>query len=273
MPSTITIHVTEGAEMEVTSICAPGMGQMLANKEARQAYLQAKFTGPIGVYSAALGDFEDIRVNEDTTLQLLITPSTTTTLHITWTEIEYMLSQALPIVKKLHIACSKPERLVRLFMLPEGGLARPGASHWDEDLWPKDTVASDRKYRESLREGLNVTTSVAPLEELAQGSKEEVKEWGLVGEEVLEGFGPETRFSTTKAFKLVGDREEVEVKEWKEMRTVEGEESMGGNALTEEAIARFIQETGWKPKSSTPSSIYSGDEELYYDGELWLTVS
>jgi hypothetical protein len=54
---------------------------------------------------------------------------------------------------------------------------------------------------------------------------------------------------------------------------VEGEEAKGGEALTEEAIARFIQETGWKPKSSTPSSIYSGDEALYYDGELWLTVS
>jgi hypothetical protein len=57
------------------------------------------------------------------------------------------------------------------------------------------------------------------------------------------------------------------------MRAVEGEESRGGEALTEEAIARFIQDTGWKPKSSTPSSVYSGDEELYYDGELWLTVS
>jgi hypothetical protein len=215
MPSTITLHVTEVAEMEVTSICAPETGQMLANKEARQAYLQANFTLPVGIYSAALGDFEDIWVNEDTTLQLVITPSTTTTLHITWTEIEYMLSQALPIFKKLHIACSKPERLVRLFMLPEGGLARPGASHWDEDLWPKDTVASDRKYRESLQEGLEFITSVAKLEELAQESKDEVKQWGLVGEEVLEGFGPEARFSTTKAFKLVGDREEVEVKELK----------------------------------------------------------
>jgi hypothetical protein len=40
--------------------------------------------------------------------------------------------------------------------------------------------------------------------------------------------------------------------------------------LTGKAIAQFIQETGWAPRSSTPSSVYTG-EEMVYDGELWLT--
>ncbi|KAH7081463.1 hypothetical protein BKA63DRAFT_588973 [Paraphoma chrysanthemicola] len=255
MPATITISIKEGVDMEVTSVSAPEIGQMLATKESRNAFLRAKFTGPVGTYSAEVEDYVDFWINEDTTLQLVISPSSGPTLHITWTDLDFMLPGVLRAIKKLHIAC-----------------IRPGNSHWDEDdMWLKETVASDRKCRESFQEGLKATNSVATLEEISQESKEEVREWELVEEEVVKGFGLETQFGTTKAFALVSAEKEVEVKEWSEMRQVEVVK--GGEGLTEEAIARLIQKTAWKQRSSTPSSIYSGDEKMYYDGELWLTVA
>ncbi|KAH7091329.1 hypothetical protein FB567DRAFT_272198 [Paraphoma chrysanthemicola] len=273
MPTTISISIKEGVDMEVTSVSAPEIGQMLATKESRDAFLRGKFSGPVGTYSTEVEDYVDFWVNEDTTLQLVISPSSGPTLHITWTDLDFMLPGVLRAIKKLHVACSQPERLARLFSMPEGGLVSPGNSHWDEDdMWLKETVASDRKCRESFQQELKVTTGVATLEEISNGSEEEMKEWELVGEEVVKGFGLETQFSTTKAFALAGAEKEVEVKEWREMREKVGEEVGGGVALTEEAIARLIQETGWEPRSSTPSSLYSGDEKMYYDGELWLTV-
>ena len=268
MPSTTTLHIREGADLEVTSI-SPPPGQALATKEAREAYLSAGFK-PHSILTTE--DWEEIHISEDTTIQLIISPSENSraNLNITWTELEVLLYEALPVVKNLHIVCSKPERLVRLWMTPEGGLVRVGQTHNDETLWPAETVSSDAKYRESLHPSLAVTTSAASLEEIAQGSAEEVQTWELVEEKVLSGFGPKATISTTKAFKLVGaEEEEVAVERWEEMR--EEEVRSQGVELTEEVMEKFLQQTGWEAKPVTPSSTYSGDV-VYRDG-AWLTVA
>jgi hypothetical protein len=209
-----------------------------------------------------------------TTIQLIITPAENpkANLNITWTELEILLYKALPEVKSLHIVCSKPERLVRLWMLPEAGLVGVGQSHFFEDFFfGSEGVASDRAYWETFHPSLVASTSAATLEELALGSPAPVTTWQLADEAILEGFGPEAIIKTTKAFKLVGqeEEEETEVEGWEELGPVEAGNK--GAELTEEAIAKFLQETEWQPKSFTPSSVYSGDAELYYDGELWLT--
>jgi hypothetical protein len=61
------------------------------------------------------------------------------------------------------------------------------------------------------------------------------------------------------------------VRAWEEMVKEGG--SGKGDELSEKVIAEFIKETGWKPRSSTPSSVYSPGYEMFYDGELWLTMS
>jgi hypothetical protein len=163
-------------------------------------------------------------------------------------------------------------------MLPEGELVGVGQTHWFEDqFFGLASIASDRRYRETFNHALKVTTRAVALEEIAQGSTEEVKTWGLGDEAFLDVSGPEAKISTTKAFKPVGREEEEEsgVEPWVGIGLVEeeGEVGGGGAELMEEAIAKFLQETKWEPRSFTPSSIYSGPaEETYYDGELWLTA-
>jgi hypothetical protein len=101
-----------------------------------------------------------------TTIQLIITPAENpkANLNITWTELEILLYKALPEVKSLHIVCSKPERLVRLWMLPEAGLVGVGQSHFFEDFFfGSEGVASDRAYRETFHPSLVATTSAATL--------------------------------------------------------------------------------------------------------------
>ncbi|KAH8696961.1 hypothetical protein GQ44DRAFT_633655 [Phaeosphaeriaceae sp. PMI808] len=254
MPSTVTIHIRDGADLDVTSISSPP-AHPFTTKEARQAYLSKGYKA-FSIYT--IYDWQDIHANKDTTIQLIIEPSKSpkANLNITWTELQVVLHDALPLVKKLHIACSDLSRLVRLWMLPEGGLVRVGQTHFDEDLFGKEGVASDREYRDTV-----------PLEELRG---EDMKTWELGVEKVLEGFGRSARISTTRAFRSVGGEEEEGeeeegVEEWEEFR---GEV---GKALTEKALEKFVFETGWKPRSATPSSEYS--EDVYYDGELWLTAS
>lgn len=232
-------------------------------------YVESGYT-PYSVY--AMDDWAAIHLNKDSALQLVISPSSSpkANLNVTWTELRGLLGDALLAVKKLHIVCSRPERLVRLWAAPEAGLVRPGASHWDEDLWCKETVASDREIRGLMQPDLKVTTSVVTLEELERGCEEEVEERELVSERVVEGFGPEAKFSDTKVLRLVGEEESEEVGDWEDLvGNVSAEKH--GDELSEKAMERFIQEEGWKPRSTTPSSEYSVPVE--YDGELWLTVS
>jgi hypothetical protein len=259
-PSTTTIHIREGADLDVTYV-SPPPGQALATRESRAAYLSQGYK-TYSIYTNE--DWTDIHISKDSIIQLVITPSKnpTANLNMTWTELQVILHNALLVVKKLHISCSKPERLVRLWMLPEGGLVAPGKSHWDEDLF--------REYRESLHPELRITTSTATLADLdKRGSQEKVDVRELVKERVVQGLGPKTHFSTTEALQLVGEEQAKEVEEWEEMQSMPVSTG-GGGELTEKAIAKFIHETGWTPKNSTPSSEYSVD--VVYDGELWLTV-
>jgi hypothetical protein len=138
-------------------------------------------------------------------------------------------------------------------------------------IFSKESVQEAREVREGLRADLKVSCSKASLEEISQESKEEVQEWELVEERVVEGFGLERKFSTTKVFKLVGKEQDREVEEWEDMLKEDAQGEKEGDALTEKAIEQFVRETGWKPRSAVPSSIYS--VEVVYDGELWLTVA
>jgi hypothetical protein len=133
LPTTTTIHITESADLDVTAI-SPSPGQSLACKESRAAYLAAGYK-PYSIYTTS--DWEDIYVNPATTLEVVISPSEKTgaNLAISWAELGIVLHDALKAVKKVHFVCSKPERLVRLWIGVGEGLIRPGASHWDEDYF------------------------------------------------------------------------------------------------------------------------------------------
>jgi hypothetical protein len=262
-----TVHIREGADLDVNSTSSPP-GQALATKESRAAYLSSGFK-PYSIYTT--DDWANIHINEDTTIQLVVEPlKNSKNVNVTWTEISVILHDALPVVMRLHVVCSRPERLVRLWCLPEGGLVAPGQSHWFEDWWNKEGGASDREVRQSLHGDLRVTSGVATLEQLEKGSKEVVEERKLVEERVVKGFGLEMEFSTTKDSRLVDEEADKEVEEWQEMLSGVKTPSEA-DALTEKAIERFIQETGWVPKNSTPSSEYS--VSVVYDGECWFTVS
>ncbi|KAH3906234.1 hypothetical protein HBI56_193990 [Parastagonospora nodorum] len=268
MPVTTTLHIREGADLDITSI-SPPPAQALASKASRAVYLSQCYAS-YSIYTTE--DWAQIAVNDKSTIQLVITPAENpkANLNITWTELQVVLHDALPVVQRLHIVCSKPERLVRLWMAPEAGLVGLGKSHWDEEVFGREGVVSDRDYRESLRADLSLTSSAATLEELEVGSGEVVEERGLVEERVVEGFGVEARFSSTKVFTLDCEELHRDVEKWEEMVIGDSGVAAGAEPLTEKAIERFIRETGWVPKNSTPSSEYS--VEVEYDGELWLTV-
>lgn len=201
-------------------------------------YVEAGYT-PYSVY--AMEDWAAIHLSKDSVLQLVIAPSNSpkANLNVTWTELRGLLGDALLAVKKLHIVCSKPERLVRLWAAPEAGLVRPGASHWDdEDLWCRETVVTDRECRGVMNSELVVTTSVKTLEELG-GSEEGVEVRELVRERVVEGFGPEAKFSDTKVLRLAGGEKEAEVEEWEALvGDVEGLKI--GDELSEKALERVV---------------------------------
>jgi hypothetical protein len=182
MPTITTLHIHEGADLDVTSISSP-LSQALATKESRATYLSSGFK-PHSIYTTE--NWADIHINQDTTIQLVIEPlKNSKNFNVTWTEISVILHDALPIVKRLHVVWSKPERLLRLWCLPEGGLVAPGQSHWFEDWWRKEGVASDQEVRKSLHRNIKITSSVATLEELEEGSQEVVEERELVEERVV----------------------------------------------------------------------------------------
>jgi hypothetical protein len=265
MPTTTTLHIQEIADFEVTAISSPP-GQALASKEAREAYVAANFTA-YGISTTE--DWAESYINEETTLQLVITPppKPTKDLHITWSALYETLFDALKAVKHLHIVCSEPERLARLWRAGEAGLVLPGESCVEGMMWDKYSVQADRDVRSSLRPDIKVSTSTSTLKE----STQEVTTYELVEERTVEGYGAERTFGTTSVFRRVGEEDSQEMREWEEMVKEGG--SGKGDELSEKVIAEFIKETGWKPRSSTPSSVYSPGYEMFYDGELWLTMS
>jgi hypothetical protein len=265
MPRTTTLHIQEGADIDITAVSSPP-GQALACKEARAAYLSAGFK-TYSIYTVE--DWTDIHINEDTTLQLIITPphKPSKNLNITWTELGTVLGDALKVIKHLRIVCKEPERLVRLWCAGEAGLVRPGETHWGKMLWDKDSITSDRDARGWMRPDITVSVSTS------ESTQEIIATYALAQERVVDSSSTSS-FTTTNVLRLIRADDEFEscqeVAAWENF-VAECQEESQGDALTEKAIAQFIHETGWAPRSSTPSSVYTGEEEMVYDGELWLT--
>lgn len=214
-------------------------------------------------------DWEDIYLSptEATTLQLIISPPkkpSSKNLNITWTELQTVLGEALTDAKDIHIVCSQPQRLARLFMLPEAELVGVGESCIETGLWGKDVVASDREAREALHGEVLVTTSKWTVEEMEEGQGSSFDVWRTREEEAVEGFGETGRVFKTRGFERVeveqgaawrsvgelndlaersrlgqeeDDREVEEVPAGDEEK-VEGE----GDELTAEAVERHIAE-------------------------------
>jgi hypothetical protein len=262
MPRITNLHIQEGADIDVTAVSSPP-GQALACKEARAAFLSAGFR-TYSIYTVEY--WTDIHVNEDTTLQLIIMPPSkpSKNLNITWIEVGTVLGDALKVVKHLRIVCEEPERLMRLWCAGEAGLVRPGETHWGEYLWDKDSITSDRDVRGWMRPDITVSNSTS------ESSQEDVATYELGQERVVDSTS--SSFTTTNVLRLIGTVDEScqEVAAWETFLTECQEESQG-DALTGKAIAQFIQETEWTLRSSTPSSVYMGEVEMFYDGELWLT--
>ncbi|KAH7410069.1 hypothetical protein DE146DRAFT_674847 [Phaeosphaeria sp. MPI-PUGE-AT-0046c] len=208
LPTLTTLHITEGADLDVTLITPHAPAAHMTCKEAQQMYVEGGYT-PYSVY--AMEDWTAIHLAKDSALQLVISPSSSpkANLNVTWTELRGLLGDALLAVKTLHIVCNRPVCLVRLWATPEAGLVKAGASHWDEDLWCKETVASDRECRALMHPELKVTTSVATLEELERGIDDVVEERELVKERAVEGFGAEAKFSDTKFLRLLEESCEI----------------------------------------------------------------
>jgi hypothetical protein len=82
---------------------------------------------------------------------MVIRPSKSASLNITWTDIWGVLGDALPATNRLHIVCSKPERLARLYMAEEAEYLGVGQSCVEGGLFNNaETVSGERKTRESL---------------------------------------------------------------------------------------------------------------------------
>jgi hypothetical protein len=155
---------------------------------------------------------------------------------------------------------------VRLWCAGEAGLVCPGETHWGEYLWNKDTITSDRDVRGWMRPDTTISISTS------ESSQEVIATYELAQERVVDSST--SSFTTTNVLHLIGSDDEFESRQevatW-ESFVAECQEESQGDALTEKAIAQFIQEIRWTPRSSTPSSVYTGEEEMFYDGELWLT--
>jgi len=180
-PDSITITNKEGADLAVTSI-SPPPALLTTTKESR-AEAQKWDLQP---YSLLMGDnYTDFLFSEDIILYINIIPSTAENLSITWTELYTVLGDALLDAKRVEIECSEPQRLARLFMLPEAGLVGVGVSCVEKGLFGSEIIASDRDTREALRPDIVVCVD---------------KEGYVLGEENIEGFFGEEYF-TTRGFR------------------------------------------------------------------------
>jgi hypothetical protein len=273
-PTTTSISILE-TEFEVTSISAPP-SLLTSTKEARATALSWNLSkypiwGP--------EDWVDIYLDpEEMILELVIDPAKSASLTITWTDIWTVLGDALPAAKQLHIVCSKPERLARLYMLPEAEYVGVGQACNERGLFTdEETVSSERKTREGLHMGLTVTASKHTVEDIDNGaSSVEVDVWRLVEEEVRDEFRPEAKVFATKTF------EYVEVDSIRQMSVMQlhnaakasplpvqdcGVEESGleveevvkkpGDRLTEDALAKHLAEM----EKLFPKSPYQDDGE------------
>jgi hypothetical protein len=255
LPTTSTVHMQDTPDLDIT-LSSPPPGQLLACKESHKANIAAGLK-PVPIYTVT--DWAALHVTSTSALQIIVAPGKGNP-NISWTELGVALHDALSTVGSVHFVCSQPERLARLWGAPEAGLVRPGETHWGTESGGDEGAAADRAVRASLRRDVRVTTSAVEGGEVHQA-------WELVEERVVEGFGLDARYASTRLFRRVGEERSREVEEWEAF--VAG--GTGGDELTEKAVERFVRESGSKPRSNTPSSVYSVD--VVYDGELWLTTA
>lgn len=259
MHSTTTIHLSED-DYDVTYI-SPPPAILATNSTPRDDAKQGEWKKyPIWTTD----DWQDVHLSpENTILEIVVTPSKSASLNITWTELHAILGDALPATKYLHIVCSKPERLVRLFMLPESEPVALGESCVERGLFGQEVLSSDRKVRESLQGELFLTTSTHTVEEIGQGIYEDVEAWSVGDEDIWESFWPVIKIGTTKALvkveackntwknieelykasKEVRQRDQIAVEEEAEKEKADKEEvEKSGDELTEEALLTFTEE-------------------------------
>jgi hypothetical protein len=272
MATTATVEFDED-EYQVTSISPPS-ALLTTSKEARATALSSssslqKFPiwGP--------EDWEDLAIDpENTILEIVIRPSKSASLNITWTDIWGVLGDALPAISRLHIVCSKPERLARLYMAEEAEYLGVGQSCIEGGLFNNiETVSGERKTRESLHAHLTVTASKHTVEDIEQNASEnEVTVWKMANYN-FSGFGPEAKVFASRSLALVevDNASKMTVKQLhnaartfalpagKVERVVSGGEAeveeKSGAQLTEDAVAKHLEECArlWVPKPKDPN--------------------
>ncbi|KAI4945126.1 hypothetical protein J4E91_008103 [Alternaria rosae] len=288
MAATATVEFDEDEYM-VTSISSPA-ALFTTSKEAQAPALSSslqKFPiwGP--------EDWEDLAIDpENTILEIVIEPSKSTSLNITWTDIWGVLGDALPAIKRLHISCSKPERLARLYMVEEAEHLGVGQSCIEEGLFNNaETVSGERKTRQSLYTHLTVTASKHTIEEIDQNASENgVSIWKMTKHTFAE-FGPEAKVFASKGLARVelDNASKMSVKQLHDAartfalpaeeveREVSGVEEVvkekSGAELTEDAIAKHLEYQGlWPPKPkdfdwNPEGSVASANDEAVWK---WL---
>ncbi len=196
-PTVATIHMRE-EDYSITSISQPPSLLTVSKASRAIALSWGLQTYPIWTTD----DWQDLYICPDTTtLELIITPSTSSSLNITWTELHAILGNALLQVKHLHIVCEKPERLVRLFMQPEADLVTVGESCVEKGLFGSEVLATDGGVREGLRSDILLTISKTSIED---GGNDAVEEWKLVDVEFSTGLDLKMETFTGKTFERVG---------------------------------------------------------------------
>lgn len=273
LPRTATVEFNE-TEFDVTSI-SPPTPLLLTCKEAHATALS--FLSPTAYPIWGPEDWEMLSLDpEKMILQIIINPSKSASLNITWTDIWSVLGDALLAASRLHIVCCQPERLARLFMLEEAEWLGVGQACNEEGLFMNaETVSDERKARESLQAQLTVTVSKHTVEEIDEGiSGDEVSVWKLIDERILTGFGHTAKVFSTKAFSSVGAADASRVSVFQLHRAarafalpaeeavaeeeLENEEEEGGRSgveLTEDTMARYLEECQrlWPPRPQDPS--------------------
>ncbi|KAH6633467.1 hypothetical protein C7974DRAFT_423797 [Boeremia exigua] len=246
-PDTITITIKESADLAVTSTSSPP-ALFTTTKESRAEAQKWELTP----YSVLVGDdYQDLLFSGDVTLHLIILPSTAEHLSITWTEVYTVLGDALLDAQKVEIECSQPERLARLFMLPEAELVGVGSSCVDRCLFGSEIISSDRETREALRPDISVFVGT---EEYVL---EEERVEGFFGEEGFEtkGFTKRSALYFQDADPAVDEETEALYFQDAEVESQSAEKG-SGEELTEDGLARLCAEM----KKLFPSTSHSASD-------------
>jgi hypothetical protein len=282
LPTAVTIEFRED-EFQVSRI-SPPPALLTTSKEAQATALSSLNLSTYPIWGPE--DWEDIFFDADKMiLQIIIDPSKSSNLNITWTDIWSVLGDALPAAKHLHIVCSKPERLARLYMLPEAEYVRVGQSCIEKGMFSNDeSVSGERKTRETLHPNVTVTASKHTVEDIDKGiSDEGVDVWRMVDEEISVDIGPSANIFTTKAFARVEVDKSLkmsvkqlhnaaktsalptpEAGEEEEESRVEEVVEKSGMELTEDALARHLEEM----EKLFPKTV-SEDDEKDPGGSVW----